>query len=732
MRSSVAFGVSSRARTLAQTGRPAAVWRLAGSLASFGLKDARQTASSSCQEQSLAHSSSRASYSARRTLSIRAAMASNGAAAAAAVDPRLVKLRAAMAAADGGQGVAAYIVPTEDPHMSEYPPDHFKRREYISSFTGSAGTAVITAEQALLWTDGRYFLQAETELGPGWTLMRGGTGSCPEINDWLADSLPEGSRVGFDPFCHTVEAVNKLKSKLQEKGLEAVPLLADGNLVDQAWGADRPGLPTAPLRVHAAEWAGASIQQKVVEVRQKLAGVKADCFLATTLDEVAWLYNLRGSDVPYNPVFVSYALVSLTDAVLYTNPEKVTPAVAEHLKAGGVVVRPYEQLVADVKAKASAKARIAMDMSKVSYAVFQAAEEAAAAGPRGRKRNAADAVVPAAAGGSKAVVDLVSPIVAAKAIKNGAELEGMRQAHLRDAVAICDFLQWLEAKIASGATLTEVEVDLELTGRRKQQQGFIEPSFPTIAGANGNGAIIHYRAQEGSCKTVDAKTLLLIDSGGQYDCGTTDITRTMHFGSPSEHQRRCYTRVLQGHIALSQAVFPEGTPGTAIDTLARLPLWRDGLNYRHGTGHGVGAALNVHEGPQSISTRYWITTPLQVGMICSNEPGYYEDGGFGIRVENLLVIKEADTEFRFGGATFMAFEDLTLVPIQTKMISAELLTASEEQWLDGYHKLVWERVSPLLADKPDVLAWLKRNTAPLKEQLAAAGAAAPAPAMAAV
>ncbi|KAF6262047.1 peptidase M24, structural domain-containing protein [Scenedesmus sp. NREL 46B-D3] len=638
-----------------------------------------------------------------------------------------------MVKADGGKGVAAYIVPTEDPHMSEYPPDPFKRREYISSFTGSAGTAVVTADHALLWTDGRYFLQAETELGPEWTLMRGGTGSCPEINEWLADTLPEGSRVGFDPFCHTVEAVNKLKAKLQEKGLEAVPLLADGNLVDQAWGADRPGMPTAPLRVHEAVWAGASIQQKVDEVRQSLAGVKADCFLATTLDEVAWLYNLRGSDVPYNPVFVSYALVSLTDAVLYTNPEKVPPTVAEHLKAGGVAVRPYEQLVADVKAKAAAKACIAMDLSKVSYAVYQAAEEAAAAGPRGRKRNAADAVVPAAAGASKAVVDLVSPVVAAKAIKNAAELEGMRQAHLRDAVAICDFLNWLENKIASGATLTEVEVELELTGRRKQQQGFIEPSFPTIAGANGNGAIIHYRAQEGTCKTVDAKTLLLVDSGGQYDCGTTDITRTLHFGSPTEHQRRCYTRVLQGHIALAQAVFPEGTPGTAIDALARLPLWRDGLNYRHGTGHGVGAALNVHEGPQSISTRYWITTPLQVGMICSNEPGYYEDGGFGIRVENLLVIKEADTEFRFGGATFMSFEDLTLVPIQIKMINPALLTDSEEQWLDSYHKLVWQRVSPLLADKPDVLAWLKRNTAPLKEQLAAAeAAAAPAAAMAAV
>eukprot|EP00878_Enallax_costatus_P008513 GHUV01008900.1.p1 GENE.GHUV01008900.1~~GHUV01008900.1.p1 ORF type:complete len:383 (+),score=74.73 GHUV01008900.1:673-1821(+) len=358
---------------------------------------------------------------------------------------------------------------------------------------------------------------------------------------------------------------------------------------------------------------------------------------------------------------------------------------------------------------------------QVSYAVYQAAEEAAASGPRGKKRTAEDALI---SGNNKAVIDLSSPIVAAKAIKSEAELAGMREAHLRDSVAICDFLQWIEQKVGSGATLTEVEVDLELTGRRKQQQGFVEPSFPTIAGANGNGAIIHYRAQQETCKTVDGNTLLLIDSGGQYDCGTTDITRTVHFGTPTAHQKRCYTRVLQGHIALSQAVFPEGTPGSAIDALARLPLWSDGLNYRHGTGHGVGAALNVHEGPQSISTRYWITTPLQVGMICSNEPGYYEDGSFGIRVENLLVIKEADTEFRFGGSTFMAFEDLTLVPIQTKMIEPALLTPLEEQWLDGYHRKVWEAVSPRLQDKPETLDWLKRNTAPLRDQLLAAGTAA--------
>lgn len=664
-----------------------------------------------------------------RHFSCTAMASTNGNAAAAAPsngsdggDPRLARLRAAMSRADGGKGVTAYIIPTEDPHMSEYPPDTFKRREYISNFTGSAGTALVTLDKALLWTDGRYYLQAESELGADWTLMRGGSGTCPELDDWLASNLPEGARVGLDPFCHTVESLNKLKAKLEARGLEVVPLLADGNLVDAAWGPERPGLPEAPMRVHDLQWAGQNIQQKLTEVRQQLAGAKAECFLASTLDEVAWLYNLRGSDVPYNPVFVSYALVSMTDAVLYTNPAKVTPPVAAQLKEGGVVVRPYEQLVADIKAKAASGTKIAMDLSRISYAVYQAAEESAAAGSRGRKRTADDAVKSGPA--VHAVVDLSSPIVHAKAIKNAAELAGMREAHLRDAVAICDFLNWLENKIVSGGTLTEVEVDLELTGRRRKQQGFIEPSFPTIAGANGNGAIIHYRAQEGSCKTVDGNTLLLIDSGGQYDCGTTDITRTFHFGTPTAHQKRAYTRVLQGHIKLSQAVFPEGTPGSALDALARLPLWSDGLNYRHGTGHGVGAALNVHEGPQSISTRYWITTPLEVGMICSNEPGYYEDGSFGIRVENLLTIEEAGTEFRFGGATFMCFKDLTLVPIQTKMINPDLLTQQDEEWMDNYHKQVLEAVSPRLQDKPEVLAWLQRNTAPLKQQLAATTAAA--------
>ncbi|PNW79277.1 hypothetical protein CHLRE_09g408851v5 [Chlamydomonas reinhardtii] len=273
-------------------------------------------------------------------------------------------------------------------------------------------------------------------------------------------------------------------------------------------------------------------------------------------------------------------------------------------------------------------------------------------------------------------------------------------------------------EVATGATVTEVEVDLKLTGFRAAQPGFVETSFSTIAGAGPNGAIIHYRAQPGSCRSVDGCTLLLLDSGGQYECGTTDITRTLHTGSPTEHQRRCNTRVLQGHIALDVAVWPEGTPGAALDAFARMHLWRDGLNYRHGTGHGVGAALNVHEGPQSISSRFHITTPLAANMVCSNEPGYYEDGSFGVRIENLVVVVEKDTPYRYAGQQYLGFQRLTMVPIQAKLIDTSLLSAEETAWVDGYHREVWEAVSPRMQDQPELLEWLRRNTRPLKEQLA--------------
>ncbi|PNH10857.1 putative Xaa-Pro aminopeptidase P [Tetrabaena socialis] len=651
-----------------------------------------------------------------------AAAPTMAAAPAATADPKLSALRAAMAAADGGRGVAAYLAPTEDPHMSEYPPACLKYREFITNFTGTAGTAVVTTDAALLWTDGRYFLQANTELGPEWTLMKAGTPGCPDLEDWLALNLPDGARVGIDPWVHTVNSVRTLQRKLDDAGKVLVPLLEDGNLISKVWADQRPPAPDAPLRVHPLRWAGEDLAAKLVRMREQMRQAGAAALLVSSLDEVAWLTNTRGGDVDHNPVALSYALLTPGAATLYVDAAKVVPPVAEQLQAAGVQVKPYDGLLADVSAVAASGERLWLDPARVSYAVYQAAAKAAS--EAASKKRPREEEGGAAANGHKAAaaprgfrpVELASPVVGAKAIKNAAELEGMREAHLRDAVAVSQFMVWLQAKVAEGVTVTEVEVDEALTGFRAAQPGFVETSFSTIAGAGPNGAIIHYRAQPGTCRSVDASTLLLLDSGGQYDCGTTDITRTVHTGTPTDHQRRCFTRVLQGHIALDSAVWPEGTPGAALDTLARTALWREGLNYRHGTGHGVGAALNVHEGPQSISSRAHITTPLQAHMVCSNEPGYYEDGSFGVRIENLVVVVEKETPFRYGGQQYLGFARLTLVPLQAKMIDTGLLSPEEVAWVDAYHHEVWQQVSPRMQDQPALLKWLQANTRPLAEQ----------------
>eukprot|EP00798_Chlamydomonas_sp_ICE-L_P001672 gene1672-33066_t len=626
---------------------------------------------------------------------------------------RLKDLRKLMSDA----GVHAYIVPTEDPHMSEYSPDSLARRQFISDFTGSAGTVVVTLDKAFLWTDGRYFFQAGLELSPDWTLMRAGTPGCLEIEDWLAENLPEGGRVGIDPYVHTVESVRKIKAKVEDSGKELVPIMEGGNLVDKVWSADRPGDSAAPVRIHPSEWAGETVSAKLDRMRLSIKKAKADVMLVTMLDEVAWLLNLRGSDVKCNPVFLSYALVGVDgSASLYVDPSKLPEAVLAQLKEASVTVCPYADFVGDVAAKAASGQILMIDPSKLNYAVYHAAGEAAGGGSPAKKRtkvenssNGTPAPKPV-----KFAVEAPSCVVAAKAIKNAAELAGLKEAHLRDAVALCEFFCWIEEEMAAGKVITEVEVDLALTARRAAQPGFIELSFPTIAGAGPNGAIMHYSAKAEDCLSVDKDTMLLLDSGGQYDCGTTDITRTMHFGTPTDRQKMAYTRVLQGHIALDEAVFPEGTMGLALDTLARTFLWKEGLNYRHGTGHGVGAALNVHEGPHSISTRQ-IYYPLAKDMICSNEPGYYEDGNFGVRIENLVFITEADTANKFGGR-YLKFERLTLVPKQTKMMDTELLTAGQVAWVDKYHESVWEAVSPRLAGNDKVLAWLKLACRSVKEQ----------------
>ena len=631
-------------------------------------------------------------------------------------DVRLVNLRQEMEKA----GIRALIIPSEDPHMSEYAPSHHERRAWISHFTGSAGTVVVTLDEALLWTDGRYFLQASTELGPDWTLMKHGTDGCPEIHEWLADNLPEDAAVGVDPFNHTIASGRTLLSHLEKKGKSLVSLPT--NPVDVVWS-DQPALPLDTLRIHPANWAGETVSEKLTRMRAEGEKKGAEALLVTDLSEVAWLLNLRGNDVDFNPVFVAYAIVTAEGATVYLDRRKLTPAVQQHLQQGGVEVKPYDTITQDVEALAASGKKIMADPAKASMALEQAARKgyeryATNGEPSASKKQKTTTTTTTTTTSSAApvFVEGPSPVTAAKALKNEREKAGMREAHERDGVALAQFWCWLEKTVVQEKRgVTEVELSEKLEGFRAAQAEFIEPSFPTIAGEGPNGAIIHYRPVVGpNNRTVTHESMLLLDSGGQYDCGTTDITRTHHFGTPTPYQREAYTRVLQGHIALDTLVFPEKVPGMAIDAFARAALWKAGLNYRHGTGHGVGAALNVHEGPMGIAPRWGNTTGLKADMIVSNEPGFYEDNGFGIRIENLALIKEKETTHQFGGDKYLGFEYITLCPIQTKMMDTTIMSQEEVDWVNQYHKTVWERISPRLQD-PETQQWLKDNTKPIRK-----------------
>ncbi|KQK20406.1 hypothetical protein BRADI_1g54327v3 [Brachypodium distachyon] len=478
--------------------------------------------------------------------------------------------------------IDAYIVPSQDAHQSEFIAECFMRRTYLTGFTGSAGTAVVTKNNAAFWTDGRYFLQAEKELSHEWTLMRSGNHGVPTTIEWLNDVLPSGCRIGIDPFLFSFDAAEELKDAIANKNHELI-MISDFNLVDEIWGESRPEPPKEPVRVHDIKYAGIDVPSKLSYVRSELAENGCESVVISMLDEIAWLLNMRGSDVPHSPVFYSYLIVEMSTATLFVDRNKVSEDVLEHLEKAGVTLKPYNAILSSVE---------------------------------------------------------------------------------RDAAALAEFWCWLEEEVRKTVALTEVQVAEKLLEFRQKQDGFIETSFDTISGYGANGAIIHYRPTPDSCSSVGSDNLFLLDSGAQYIDGTTDITRTVHFGEPSQRQKECFTRVLQGHIALDQAVFPERTPGFVLDVLARSSLWKIGLDYRHGTGHGVGAALNVHEGPQSISYRYGNLTALQKGMIVSNEPGYYEDNSFGIRIENLVLVKEVNLANSFGGISYLGFEKLTFVPIQ--------------------------------------------------------------------
>jgi Xaa-Pro aminopeptidase len=593
-------------------------------------------------------------------------------------------------------GVDAFLVPTEDPHMSEYTASYYGRREFITGFTGSAGTAVITKNRALLWTDGRYFDQAEKELKGEWELMKAGQSDTPTMSAFLTSELVSGSGVAIDPSLHAAAPLSGIKTILKKNGIDVVSV--PHNLVDRAWKNARPGMPASPVRVHPASFAGRSVRDKLQDVRAEMTSEGASVLVSGALDEVAWLYNVRGADVPCNPVTISYAIVGVDTAYMCIDSDKVGSDVRAHLEEAGVEIVPYEDAF-DCLHRAVASGgggrddktdqcdKVWMDGKNINYAFF-------------------NSVV------SERRVSKESPIQLMKSCKNAHELDGLRACHVRDGAACAEFYGWLDETVAD-RPVSEVEMDRAITGerRRMSESSFIEPSFQTIAGVNANGAIVHYSAVEGSCKLLTKDDMCLLDSGGQYTDGTTDVTRTFHMGSPTAFQKEMFTRVLKGNIGLDSRVFPSGTAGCMLDAYAREHLWAVGKDYLHGTGHGVGAALNVHEGPQRIS-RVLDPHPLMPGMVVSNEPGYYESGNFGIRIENLLEVVVRDSLGEFGGKSFLGFDKLTKVPIQKKLIDTALLTPIEVEWLDTYHARVRDEVLPLMRTERGK-AWLLQATEPM-------------------
>ncbi len=589
------------------------------------------------------------------------------------INERLASLRAVLRR----EHLGAFIFLSSDPHASEYPPAHWQGREWISGFTGSAGVAVVTLSAAALWTDSRYFLAAEYELrGTEYQLMKEGLAGTPTIAAWLGAQLAETREkdVGIDGTTAPYSFICSLKAALTQHG--GLTLRTNFDPLSRLWD-DRPPLPLGVLLLHEQRFAGESTRDKLRRTRAALRAQHADGTLVATLDDIAWLLNLRGDDVECNPVFVSYLLITAARVTLFVDKRKVSAQVRDYLAAVGVEVREYDAVAKAVKNYPDYS--ILVDPDTVNYSL-------------------------AAAVGCKHIIYAPSPIPALKAVKNAAEVEGFRRAMVRDGVAMVRFLCRLPAAVAAG-TMTEMGVDHALTAQRAAQEHYRGLSFPTIAAYEAHGAIVHYEATAATDVPLARRGFLLLDSGAQYLDGTTDITRTIALGALSDEQRRVYTLVLKGHINLARAIFPAGTTGTQLDSLARAPLWREGLTFLHGTGHGVGAFLNVHEGPHAIRMQ-WRPTPLAAGMTITNEPGIYLEGRFGVRIENvMLVVPHAQTEH----GTFLAFEPLTLCPIDTTPIIKSLLAPEEVAWLNDYHERVFTTLAPHIADAAE-RAWLRENT----------------------
>jgi Xaa-Pro aminopeptidase len=591
---------------------------------------------------------------------------------------KIVALRRLMAE----RGLAAYLVPSTDPHQSEYVPECWRRRAWASGFTGSAGDLLVTAREAGLWTDGRYFLQAESQLsGSGVKLYRMGEPGVPTLHAFVGKALKEGDLLGVDPATVSVAEARRLEAAA--KVVRAEVRFAEENLVDAAWS-DRPQPPGHPIVAHPRKFAGETVASKLKRVRAALAEQKAGALVIPVLDQVAWLYNIRGSDVMYNPVAIGYALVTTKEAFLFAGADTVSSEV-EKMLAPGVRVRPYEAFADALRALAAEKIRTWVDEGAASRWIVDLLA------------------------GCELVTE-ASPILLPRARKNAVEVAGMKAAHVRDGVAMVRFLRWLEQEVPQG-TVTELYAANKVDAFRADGQHFRGPSFDTISGYLGDGAIIHYQVTTQTDRALKPEGIYLIDSGGQYLDGTTDITRTVLLGKKAtKDQKEQFTRVLRGHIGLARAAFPAGTRGPRLDTLARIPMWEAGLDYNHGTGHGVGAYLGVHEGPQSIGTRE-SNAVLEPGNILSNEPGYYESGSHGIRIENLILVTEDPVRTR-PGKQWLRFETITLCPIDTRLVEPKLLSADEKRWLNDYHATVRKALGPHL-DKEE-RRWLMQATVPVK------------------
>ena len=590
------------------------------------------------------------------------------------IPERIAALREAMKQ----HKIDAYIIPTSDPHMSEYPADCWKYREWISGFTGSAGTVIITADKAGLWTDSRYFLQASTQLeGTGIELFKMMLPETPTIPEFLTHELKEGQTVGLNGETYSLADARSLEKALAEKEIK---LNTNASLINPIWK-ERPAIPEAPMFEMPIELSGKSTEDKLLDINKMLHKAGADCTILSALDEVAWTFNIRGTDVAYNPVVISYAFVSEKESVLFVNPKKIPAEIAEHLKKEGVTLADYGML-ATFLSRLPERTRVFIDSKRTNVAIYNALPK------------------------SSILIEGTSPANHLKSIKNETEIKGFRNAVLKDGIAMTKFYFWLEKMLKAGEKVTELSAAAKLTALRSEQPQYVMDSFASISSYGPHGAVVHYSPTPETDTELKTDSLYLLDSGAQYLDGTTDITRTIALcDEPSEQMKKDFTRALKGTIGIAKCKFPAGIRGCLIDAFARKALWDAGINYLHGTCHGIGHCLNVHEGPQSIRME---ENPviLEPGMVMSDEPAMYRPGEYGIRTENMILIRE-DSETEFG--KFLGFETLTLCYIDTKLVIPSMLSVREHAWLNKYHQMVYDLVSPHLTEEEK--AWLKEKTA---------------------